>query len=206
MSSKLISDENWQHSVTDDLESSIWVLLWVTLVYSTCSKPEQVGQFMKQTLDPVPLGKVGGYAKADFLKGRTFLDEVSFPGREELHELIYALAKVFSIRHLYEPTDDQWRTLQTILECNLDKDTKSRLLSESYAHKYRRDMETIQDHKAIIRLYNEALALPRWPTDDSAVRQNIITDNDSRRSTQGLKTGYSTTVIDKMDVDVFRTI
>jgi succinate dehydrogenase flavin-adding protein (antitoxin of CptAB toxin-antitoxin module) len=130
--------------------------------------------------------------------GRSFLAKVSFPGREELHELIDNLAKLFSVRHIDKPTDQEQKVLEEILDFS-DERQRRMFLGLSSAHRYHRDMEAIQDHNAIIGLYEKALSLPRWLPDDGAVRQIIITDNESRRSaSQGLKTGWSKSTIDEI--------
>jgi hypothetical protein len=68
-----------QHDFKDDLESSVYVLLWVILMYSEVSDRDPVPMFLSNIFDPQPYGLNGGYGKADFLKGRTFLEHVNFP-------------------------------------------------------------------------------------------------------------------------------
>ena len=99
MSSKLISQKIWQHDFRDDLESSIYVLLWVTLMYSSCSDVGQVALFMEGVLDPQPHETGSGLGKADCLQGRSFLKQVNFPNRPNLHELIDKLAQLFAVRY-----------------------------------------------------------------------------------------------------------
>jgi hypothetical protein len=50
MSSKLITQQKWQHDFQDNLESSIYVLLWVMLMYLGCSNGEHVVPFMEGVL------------------------------------------------------------------------------------------------------------------------------------------------------------
>jgi hypothetical protein len=89
MSSKLISDPNWQHDFKDDLKSSIYVLLWVMLMYSMCFNAAQVVPFMDGVLDPQAYLKgSGGFAKLDFLCGQLFLTSVKFPGRPKFDTLL----------------------------------------------------------------------------------------------------------------------
>ena len=63
----------------------------------------QVGPFMEGVLDPWPYGLGSGYGKADFLKGMTFLDNVTFSERPALHWLIKKLGNLFAIRYISEP-------------------------------------------------------------------------------------------------------
>jgi hypothetical protein len=78
MSAALISELMGQHGVRDDLESSIYVLLWVASMYSETSNLEQVALFVKTVLNQLPLGGVGPLSKRDFLIARTFLGLVKF--------------------------------------------------------------------------------------------------------------------------------
>jgi hypothetical protein len=113
MSGKLVGLMSEQHDFKDDLESSLYLLLWLTLVYSECSNSEQVPSFLAGVLDPQPHApkspdhKTGGFAKPDFLKGRTFLTEVAFPGCPVLDSLFYQLAWLFVIRYEDQPSSDK---------------------------------------------------------------------------------------------------
>ena len=80
MSAALINQKGVQHNFKDDIESSIYVLLWVILMYSEVSDRDRVPSFLSEVFDPQPHGPFGGYGKLDFLKGRSFLDDVQFPG------------------------------------------------------------------------------------------------------------------------------
>ena len=84
------------HDFKDDLESLIYVLLWMTLMYLDCSDPKHVPSFLEGVLDPQPHHNVGGFSKANFLIERTFLTQVYFPGQSALHKLIYDLAWLFA--------------------------------------------------------------------------------------------------------------
>ena len=76
MSANLIAQMNGKHTthtLQDDLESSIYVLMWMTLMYSETSDKSQVPSFLSGVLDPKPYGLTCGFSKADFLKAWTFL-------------------------------------------------------------------------------------------------------------------------------------
>jgi hypothetical protein len=106
MSSALICNmATHVHDFRDDLELSIYVLLWVTLMYSDPSNRDAVGAFLVNVLDPQPIGGTGGFSKADFLQGQTFLKHVNFPGRPMLYKLISELAQLFAVRYETVPTD-----------------------------------------------------------------------------------------------------
>ena len=72
-------------------------------MYSGCSDQEHVAPFMEGALDPQPHCKGGGLGKADFLQGKSFLKQVSFPNRPTLHNLIDKLAGLFAVCYEIEP-------------------------------------------------------------------------------------------------------
>ena len=80
MSTRLVAQLDGVHSFQDDLESTIYVLLWMILMYSETSDRDQVPMFLSGVLDPQPHRETGGFNKADFLKAQTFLQQVNFPG------------------------------------------------------------------------------------------------------------------------------
>ena len=57
------------HDFRDDLESSLRVLMWLFLMYSPCTNKDQAVLFFDSMLDPRVKGQMGGYNKADWLKG-----------------------------------------------------------------------------------------------------------------------------------------
>ena len=59
MSAALVSQTTQQHVLKDDLESLIYVLLWVALMCSETSNPEQAVLFLKTVLDQQPFGGLG---------------------------------------------------------------------------------------------------------------------------------------------------
>ena len=79
MSAGLISQKSVQHDFRDDLESSIYILLWMTLMFSEVSNNAIVPTFLSNVLDPRPYSNNGSHGKMDFLCGRTFLSNIEFP-------------------------------------------------------------------------------------------------------------------------------
>lgn len=173
MSSALICNTATHvHDFRDDLELSIYVLLWVTLMYSDPSNQDAVGAFLVNVLDPQPIGGTGGSCKADFLQGQTFLKQVNFPGRPKLYKLISELAHLFAVRYETVPTDKE----RTMAEQCRSHAVKSPVLWDLYyTHRvYLFDTRKSQlwDHSATIALFNDALSdCSQWPYSDSAVKQ-----------------------------------
>ena len=103
MSARLISNLEGEHDLQDDLESSIYVLLWTALMFSECSGSDYVESFMAHVIDPQPYGRNGGFGKVDFLQTRSYLRQIKFLQRPLLDTLITELAVLFSARYEEEP-------------------------------------------------------------------------------------------------------
>jgi hypothetical protein len=181
MSCKLITKTNWCHGFVDDLESTIYVLLWVTLVYGGCSQEADALLFMQNVLDPQPICGIGGYSKADFLKGRSFLVHVTLPGRGQLVKLLLSLAFLFAVR--YE--NDNTRASDHLFGFLSDV--------EQVPAGYELRMKKLVDHEATITMFDEALAdRSQWPSDDKAVKQAAFSKTRSRGpASRSLKTKRS---------------
>ena len=171
MSSKLlISDPNWRHDFQDDLESSIYVLMWMTLMYSEVSERGQVEPFLSNTLNPPSYDDLAGFARQDFLKGQSFLQHVKFPGRPALHSLICNLADLFRFRYLPEPSNQLRQEYEVLHQLVL-----AGPVNEAMKVAYRKDpyrlhieaMANLSGHTATIKFFNAALSdRNNWPTDD----------------------------------------
>ncbi|OJA15586.1 hypothetical protein AZE42_13269 [Rhizopogon vesiculosus] len=79
MSANLVMNQDATHSIEDDLEVAI---------------------FMDHTIDPKMLEHLGGFNKSNFLKGRSFLEQVRFKDRPALDTLLMDLTKLFSMRYV----------------------------------------------------------------------------------------------------------
>ena len=165
MSCKLISETVWQHDFRDDLESSIYILLWVMLMYSTCSRPDQVVPFLETVLDPqLHTAKQGGYTKADFLRGRMFLEEVQFIRRPAFNKLLRDLAVLFSCHYQKIVPDAELR----------EPGSRGRQTDDALNESIVERLEGLKDHDATIDLFDVALRDRfKWPTGDNANDQGI---------------------------------
>lgn len=183
------------HTLQDDLESSIYVLMWMTLMYSETSDKSQVPSFLSGVLDPKPYGPTGGFSKADFLKARTFLQRVAFPGRPALHYLITQLAELFAVRYEEEPTPAQYSNA-TFLRNNMAVNPDPRF-EEAYkatvVFSYKTRTKALEGYQHTIDLFDEALRDPAsWPTDDHAVKQHF--QSDPPPAQQVIKSGWDTAI------------
>jgi len=178
MSSALICNMTRHvHNFRDDLESSVYVLLWVTLMYSEASNRDLVAAFLMNVLDPQPSGTTGGSSKADFLQGRSFLKQVQFPGRPQLHYLIDQLAQLFAVRYETEPNAterlaaEQYRSFAETSQHAVLWD----MFNSNPVYTFDLRMSKLKDHVATIALFDEALAdRSQWPIGDPGVKQTFL--------------------------------
>jgi hypothetical protein len=173
MSASLISKLDVQHTFKDDLESSIYVLLWLVLTHSKVSLPDQVPGFLVGVLDPQPYASVGGFGKADFLKGRSFLNVVTFPERPALHKLIDELAQLFAVRYEPKPPDPAVRVPEGAAKDNpLFMDMYQTMYKELPSFLHSKRLRDLESHAYTISLFNDALSdISKWPTNDAPVKQ-----------------------------------
>jgi hypothetical protein len=176
MSDALINNPNAQHSFVDDLESTVYILMWMTLMYSSINEPAQARLFLSNTLDPQPFEGKGGHAKSDFLKGRTLLSKYKFPGRDALHNLIDRLADMLSVRYstLSEEDKSTSDTLKQLLERNPGSLELQSLYDKSPEQLANKKREQLLSHDAAINLFNAALRDQTiWPTNDAPEKQDF---------------------------------
>jgi hypothetical protein len=173
MSAALVSQTTQQHVLKDDLESSIYVLLWVALMCSETSNPDQAVLFLKTVLDQQPFGGLGSYQKADFLKGRTFLNLVKFVDRPALDELINQLACIFGSRYVTPPSDEERRDVAVVRNLVSDDPMRSDLYLNMPASIFDVRFSKLEDHEAIIELFDAALSNPDWPPNDPPVKRDF---------------------------------
>jgi hypothetical protein len=199
MSANLIGQMNGirtTHTLQDDLESSIYVLLWITLMYSETSDKSQVPSFLSGVLDPRPYGTTGGYGKADFLKARTFLQRVTYLGRPALHRLITQLAELFAVRYEDEPTDGQYANadfLSMNIAANPDVPEFQKAYEETIVYSYRNRIQALSGYQYTIDLFEDALRDPAsWPSDDHAIKQEFHSEPPPPQ--QVIKSGWDTAV------------
>lgn len=173
MSAALISQPTGQHGLKDDLESSIYVLLWVALMYSKTSNPEQAVLFVKTVLDQQPFGDVGSLTKAHFLIARTFLDLVKFLDRPALDQLIDQLAYLFGARYSRTPSVEERQNAQLIQKLASDNPQFSHLYQTTTSYIFYDRMSKLESHDATIKLFEDALLDPNWPENDRPSKQEI---------------------------------
>src|SRR6266852_5785476 len=171
MSAELISNRKARHNFKDDLESSLYVLMWVIMMYSPVSPQELVPTFLSGVLDLQAYREVGGMGKHDFLMGRSILNEVEFNGREALHKLVFDLAGMFNFRYVKGPTTEA-RANSALLRASLPNNEFRKAFDKQDAcFAYDQEIRKLEGHAATIELFDIALRNPsEWPDSDCAVR------------------------------------
>lgn len=185
------------HTLQDDLESSVYVLMWMTLMYSETSDKSQVPSFLSGVLDPKPYGPTGGFSKADFLQARTFLQRVTFPGRLALHRLVTQLAELFAVRYERKPTAIQYTTADFLFRNIADNPDSDPRFQEAYketvVYSYETRIKALEGYQYTIDLFGNALQdTASWPTDDHAVKQYFQSEPPPPQ--QVIKSGWDTAI------------
>jgi hypothetical protein len=195
MSARMIAQMEGPHIFVDDLESSLYVLLWMVLMYSECSDSMQVPTFLQLVLDPQSHLSTGGYGKADFLKGRTFLTQVNFPHRPALHQLIVRLAELFAVRYEQAPTESERTEFALLMTL---KDSPEPIIfnihTKSTIFLFDQQVTALENHLATISLFENALRDSlQWLASDHANKQHFTVEKPP--PTLMMKTGWSTTLV-----------
>lgn len=191
MSSKLVTGLYGVHNFQDDLESTIYVLLWMVLMYSETSDGDRVPTFLSGVLDPEPHMNNAGFGKADFLKARTFLQVVTFPQRPALHRLINQLAILFAVQYEHKPSDAEEKTADVLKKSNDAAVAEAYMTTVSYSYWTR--IEQLKDHQHTIKLFDDALRdHTLWPANDNAVKQVFRKDSEPSHHRLVTKTGWDT--------------
>jgi hypothetical protein len=182
MSAGLVAGNQTQDN-RDDLESSLYTLLWVAVMYLKCPNPDRVVGLLNEIFEPHPGIRVTG-SKEDFLQGRSFLKVKLFPDPPALFKLVRGLAVLFASR--YHDGDEPSNTQET-------GDANSSPTSTTSVSEYnQRTSSQLIDHSAVIKLFDAALQdRSEWPVNDAAERQQY---HGSKKVLDGLelKTGWCT--------------
>ncbi|KAG1767305.1 hypothetical protein EV702DRAFT_1050408 [Suillus placidus] len=189
MSAHLVKNIKAVHAVEDDLESSLYVVLWATLIYKESHMDIVVRtQFIMQVFDADPLVGSGGSSKANFLIARTDFPQDVFVGCKRLDNIVIELAQFFLHRYSVILPEDQEELLQIRLKLKevLDEvgpvrtaaqqkmiDTTYKVMCKSPAYQKEVGMQILQPHDSVIDIYDKHLGLPNWPNNDVAILQKL---------------------------------
>jgi hypothetical protein len=194
MSAKLIGNLGGRHDLQDDLESSLYVLLWTALMFSECSGNTYIAPFMAHVIDPQPHAHNGGLGKQDFLQTRSYLQHLKFPHRSVLDILIDQLAKLFSVHYEAKPEKSETERALKLQQQSIVDPSFVEIYHSSYSYQFASRMTSLMDPANTIALFDSALYdRSKWPANDRATKQQIYRKKPSPQWVT--KTGWSMTLI-----------
>ena len=164
MSAALVMDNCATQTFVDDLESVLYVILWLVLMYFPSSMMvEQLTAFVHGILDPKQYSGMGGTTKADFLKGHTTLQGITFPNWPLLPALLLELVSLFAVRYktlpIYTP-----------------------VMLVAFQIHYQQRMKQLESHDHVIKLISDAIRDPQmWPTNDAAIQQSLVVPKEVKK-------------------------
>lgn len=169
MSGKLISEKEHVHNFNDDLESTIYILLWVALMYSKCSNSPMAAGFLEIVLDTQPHSTSTYASKPDFLMGRQFLRDVKFVDRPCLDNLLDQLTKLFAVRYHCQPEEDARKAENAWGQLLKENPGLQSIYDALPIVQYDRRIKILKDHEETINYFEEALKdRSLWPPNDGA--------------------------------------
>ena len=190
-----IKDDHAQ-DFKDDLESTIYVLLWVAIMYSSCSNAAHAAGFLWTVLDPQPYSGTTYTTKPDFLKGRDFFQLVKFPGRPHLNQLLINLAELFSARYKPSSGQDNIDAADALL-ANVPEAEQSRFIRFVSVLWRKECLKLLNNHEWTLHIFNEALNdRSQWPSNDRVEKQDFGSDDSASHVLMEpmIKTGWDTLI------------
>jgi hypothetical protein len=172
MSAKLVEDRTASHGVADDMESALYVVLWTALMFSPSLMSEDERTiFISSTFNSLSLGNFGAQGKRNFLTSqKELIGGQLFPGRQALNALVQDLTNLFKY-HYYVPDKVECEAYKTISTSTTPGSQElARLLSPHRVEQTKKDLE---NHNAIITIFNHHLASTLWQHNDGAVEQSL---------------------------------
>lgn len=164
MAADLVNKPALSQNFIHDLESSFWVLFWVTLMYvKTCYTPQQRSTFLKSYMSPVTFSGSGGPVKSTFMESLTLLADFETPNNVMLGELV---------RGLHLELGERYRSPNKVTE------------PQQHVSK---DM-----YDTITKRLSKALSEPHWTESDRAELQVVnLPDEEQSAASSGSKRSRS---------------
>jgi hypothetical protein len=143
----------------------------MTMMFLKVIPKKKVSPFLTIILDPQHYNDEGGTGKADFLKGKTLLPLINFPGCPTLFNLINDLCDLFQFHYETPPTEAQvayYQQLSTVPAFhNVDE--------AHYCAKYYPLMGKLWDHAGTIELFETALNNHSgWPNVEDPFKEQFF--------------------------------
>ncbi|KAG1822597.1 uncharacterized protein BJ212DRAFT_1477017 [Suillus subaureus] len=194
ISAYLVKNTCTIHSIKDDLESSLYIVLWTALIYRE-SHMTVVNwmQFIVQIFNADPLVGSGGCAKLNWLVARTDFPQDIFVDYKLLDNFVLELVQFFLhwASVITPKAQEKLVQLQLSLQELLDEvgpvcmavqqkmiDVAESCLLESAMYQKEMGMEILHSHEAVINIYNKPSG--------KKCRLDPVDDNETLSSVAGL--------------------
>jgi hypothetical protein len=164
----MLLESNKLHQLQDDLESMLWVLLWMCLKFVNHNLSPPVLQRFLDIFDETKPSRngTGGTSKRSSLLGSEFQGEVKFTS-PPLNTLFERLLPVFASRYARRPLDDDLDDAKAVYlelggEEGASKDKRFRYDPFSF---YLRNSR-LENSRWIIKIMRALLDSANWPVND----------------------------------------
>lgn len=186
MSAALVAWLGTEQNLMDDLESTLYVLLWMGIMYFLCRDKEAVSAFINHCLNPIVSPDSSHTGKIDFVMSRKFFSIIRFPNHNCFPTLIDNLGSLFvaCYRSMVQCRPEQELAVQEdpstyyALIQVVTKDPKNillqNLLHNNPIHKDFQSMEKLQSLAYIIELFTTLVNDDsKWTNDPPPSVQDI---------------------------------
>ncbi|KAI9433375.1 hypothetical protein F5148DRAFT_113471 [Russula earlei] len=168
MAADLVKDPTINHTLVHDLESTFYVVFWISIRFLRNSwTPEERGVVMNDLFNPPAFSTVGSASKRNWMsKGDT--NDFKILDNRPLTGLIHSLLPFFKARYLgigNQPTDD--------LNFGPPRSELPELrVNEEDIQRY---LRLLVDHQEVMSIFRKSLEIqwPKWPEVEHAEKQKI---------------------------------
>jgi len=171
MSAVLLRNPSMTHTLQDDIESFLHVLVWASIKYVPATDAYSAadrGDDLLRLFDVIGYvedgAAIGGKAKADALGRGTYPPTIFKPKQPSpLFKLLRDFAEPFKSRYMEQPPTEEERTL-----VNLQGGSVEIQIRRLFVQKYHKDMALLTTSEWFIQTLENALQSEGWPGDDKA--------------------------------------
>ncbi|KAG1869752.1 hypothetical protein C8R48DRAFT_771141 [Suillus tomentosus] len=156
MSACLVADMNTPHNFQDDMESTLYVILWIMFIFTGS----------------------GGSGKANFLQLKSSITSTTplFKGRPALDALVQQLQKTFSARYI--PSMKEAEENVRLAKLHLHDPIVKMALQDNLVAIKLDGLEAMKSHEGVINIFNTHLDREEgWLDADSPDPQRILVED-----------------------------
>ncbi|KAF9231689.1 hypothetical protein BU15DRAFT_55848 [Melanogaster broomeanus] len=181
MSAALLRDRHKVQDLTDDLESFLHVLMWMTIRYVPSNlSPEQRNKYLKTMFDEyyqMTEGPEGGDSKGDKLGAKNYIPaKLTLNSPSPLLGILNQLSDVFIAIYGPNPTERDVQVFESILQSPLSE-FRETILQNHVCYLHQQRLERSKDSTWFINTMEEALGNEHWP-DQDASNPNLLSPSD----------------------------